>query len=574
MPMLSQLLREHVCGSLWVMPRILLILVWPDSIFTLFYRNFLHHFIVMPLRCGRKLIMKTMFVITDGTPVRQKQFREKEMDRLTDKKWLVLGCIVLLQGCLDSQPNIVVTAENGLNTAQATGNTADNNGDIADSSNNDSVNEALTQAINLSSNGMGLDWLKLPQSNDFQRIPQDPLNPITAEKVQLGKLLFHDTALATIGQSGERHSWSCASCHHAAAGFKSGVRQGIGEGGTGFGVDGSDRVLAAGFDAHAPAKAANKPDIQPFASPTILNSAYQNVMLWNGQFGHAIGDPVNTGLSTDTLMTPGTPKAENVRRLPGLEIQAIAGLGVHRLNVENNSVLQTNDEYRQLFQAAYPGGASDVKQAAANAIAAYERTVLANQAPFQRWLNGETTALTDAEKRGGALFFGKANCADCHRGPALSSEHGASENDMFMAIGFKDFDSGAQAGVHGPISDADKAGRGGFTGEAEDEFKFKVPQLYNLADTNVFGHGASFSSIRAVLEYKNQAVSENPECASSLDYRLTPLNLSERELDDLEQFLTTALHDPALERYQPQQVPSGECIIVDPKTVNTFGLCQ
>jgi len=508
----------------------------------------------------------------------------------TIKNLSVLVGALVLQGCLDSEPNVTVTGEDDLFISNAIDNSnSDGSATTAESTNSnesstagdttagtsisDELNEELKFTISQASGGAGLDWLKLPMSDDFNAIPHDVSNPITAEKVALGQFLFHDTALATIGQSTESKSWSCASCHHASAGFKSGVPQGIGEGGTNFGFECSQRVLAVGFDGNAAKDAANKPDIQPLTSPSILNTAYQNVMLWNGQFGHAVGDPVNTGIDNAILMTEGTPKAENARRLPGLEIQAVAGLGVHRLNVESNSELQTNPKYQSMFQAAYPNGTNDVKLAAANAIAAYERTVLANQAPFQRWLNGEQSALNSAEKRGGVLFFGKAGCAECHRGPGLSSELGAAENDMFMALGFNDFDQQKQAQVHGPVTDADRAGRGGFTSEEADKFKFKVPQLYNLSDTNVFGHGASFTSLRDVIEYKNLAVSQNPECAADLDTRFKPLNLSVNEMDDLEVFLTTALYDPNLKRYQPASVPSGECIIVDPKTVETHGLC-
>ena len=69
------------------------------------------------------------------------------------------------------------------------------------------------------------------------------------------------------------------------------------------------------------------------------------------------------------------------------------------------------------------------------AVAAYERTVLANQAPFQAWLRGNTGALTDRQKAGATVFFGKAGCVSCHTGPALNSM-------AFHAIGMNDLDDG------------------------------------------------------------------------------------------------------------------------------------
>jgi len=431
----------------------------------------------------------------------------------------------------------------------------------------------LRAAITANQSGRTLNDYILPDSDDYAQIPQDPSNPLSDAKVELGQLLYHDTAIATEGRSDNSQTWSCATCHHAAAGFKSGVIQGIGEGGIGFGANGSDRELIASFDADAEADSNRKPDLQPFTSPTVLNTAYQDVMLWNGQFGNSQNGIVNSGIPESILSKPNTPKAENARHLSGIETQAIAGMDVHRLSVLSNSVLQTNTTYQSLFNAAFQDGSDDVKSDAGKSIAAFERTVLANQAPFQLWLRGDNSAISDIEKQGGLLFFGKAGCSDCHTGPALSSAVGATEEEIFMAIGFNDFDSEAQHRVHGPITEADKLGRGGFTEEAEDNYKFKIPQLYNLNDTRVFGHGGSFTSIRDVLEYKNRGVAENLEAIENLDVRFVPLNLTPVELDQLEIFIKISLYDPDLMRYQPIEVPSGECVIVDPLTIDTQGFC-
>jgi len=391
------------------------------------------------------------------------------------------------------------------------------------------IEQQLIGAMTARSGGAGLGAFKLPSSNDYQAIPQDPANPISAEKVALGQMLFHDTAFALDGRSDDTQTWSCASCHHAAAGFKSGVKQGLGEGGVGFGDDGSERVLSNRFDALADKDADNLPDIQPVTSPATLNVAYQDVMLWNGQFGHSQNGTINAGIDAAILATPGTPKVANDRRLSGVETQAVAGLGVHRIKVDADTPLQSNAEYRDLYNAAYPQSAGDMLQDAALAIAAFERTILANQAPFQRWLAGETTAMNSKEMRGALLFFGKANCAACHTGPALSSATGAPADEVFFAIGMDDFNL-ADPTIHGKVSDNDKRGRGGFTGVEADNFKFKVPQLYNLADSPVFGHGASFDSIKGVVDYKNRGVPQINLPAGQLDTRFTPLGVTSDEI--------------------------------------------
>jgi cytochrome c peroxidase len=416
---------------------------------------------------------------------------------------------------------------------------------------------ALIEKIETSAQA-NMSALVLPDSDDFTNIPQDPNNPITAEKVALGQLLYHETALAANPNNPNNPgTYSCASCHHAAAGFKAGIPQGIGEGGQGFGENGQGRVFEAGFSADSE-DSTMVPDIQPVTSPAVLNAAFQEVMLWNGQFGNVSGGTINAGLAEDVLATPETPKAENARGLAGLEIQAIAGTGVHRLSMTDDSILQTNEEYVALFQAAYPDGSTDVLSDASKAIAAYERTILANQAPFQSYLKGDYSALSVEEVRGATLFFGDAGCSDCHRGPALSSEIGATEDEMFFAIGFSDFDPNDPQ-IQGTVNDATARGRGGFTGEEADNYKFKVPQLYNLADAPVFGHGASFRSIRDVVVYKNAAVPQKILPVGTLDSRFVPLGLSDEDIDAITAFLTTSLRDPNLSRYTPATLPSGNC---------------
>jgi len=416
----------------------------------------------------------------------------------------------------------------------------------------------LEKTLIAESGGVGVTAYRLPDSNDYSRIPQDPANPLTEAKVALGQMLFHETALAMNGVNPEHSGdWSCASCHQALAGFKSGVLQGIAEGGEGFGLAGEGRHLMMGFDADS-ADPEMLPDVQPLTSPAVLNVAYQDVMLWNGQFGNAINGVVNLGLDETVLMPVGTPKAANSRQLAGVETQAVAGLGVHRLKVVDDTVLQSNSTYQALFDRAFPQGSLDVLEDAGKAIAAYERTILANQAPFQRWLRGETSAMSVEELRGALLFFGAAGCSQCHRGPAFSSEVGATEAEMFMAIGFADFDIDNPA-VTGHVDDASAKGRGGFTGEAADNYKFKVPQLYNLLDTTVFGHGGTFTSVREVIAYKNAGVAQKALPDGALDARFRPLGLTEAEMDDLTAFLEISLYDANLMRYQPSALPSGAC---------------
>lgn len=211
------------------------------------------------------------------------------------------------------------------------------------------------------------------------------------------------------------------------------------------------------------------------------------------------------------------------------------------------------ESYRSLFEKAFPDipeNARYTAQVIGLAIAAYERTLLSNKAPFQLWLKGDEQALTPNQLEGVRLFFSKAECFKCHAGPALNSMN-------FYALGMEDL-SGAN--VIGNITDAVRKGRGGFTGNSEDDYKFKVPQLYNLKDVNFLGHGGSFSSVREVILYKNNGVPENgivPNDLLASDFHA--LGLEDYEIDALVDFVENGLYDPDLERYEPTLLPSGYC---------------
>ncbi|TDQ32341.1 cytochrome-c peroxidase [Zeaxanthinibacter enoshimensis] len=382
--------------------------------------------------------------------------------------------------------------------------------------------------------------LRMPNSNDYSRIPSDPNNPLTAEKIRLGQFLFHETGIALNPvQEVGRGTYSCASCHNAGAAMQSGRLQGIAEGGEGFGISGEARKISASYDE-------TNVDVQPIRVPSVLNTAYQEVVLWNGQFG-SFGPNSNT----QSQWTAGTVKETNHLGFQGLEIQAIAGLGMHRMLIDEAFIRET--PYQALFDEAFPDVDPTIrytKRTGGLAIAAYVRSLLANRSPFQKWLRGIDEAMTEEQIKGGILFFGKARCYQCHSGPGL--------NGMgFHALGMKDLDSGAMIGS---VDEATRKGRGGFTGRSGDDYTFKTPTLYNLKDVNHLGHGGSFRTIREVLNYKNLAVPENegvPE--SSISTNFIPLNLSQKEIDQLEKFIAEALYDPDIERYIPLSTPLNSC---------------
>ncbi len=403
------------------------------------------------------------------------------------------------------------------------------------------IDKDLVAVLKSQSPTSSLDYFLLPDSDDYHKIPQDPKNPITRAKVTLGSFLFHETGLSSDAKDPRMAgTFSCASCHHASAGFQAGTFQGIGEGGLGFGRQGESRRPKTDIADH---------DVQPIRTPSAMNGAYQKNQLWNGQFG---ATALNSG--TESQWKAGTPIETNFLGYEGLEIQAIAGMGVHRLNI--NEQILNNSTYKKLFDDAFPDVPVDkryTKEFAGLAIAAYERTLLANEAGFQKFLRGNTFAMRENEKRGAMLFFGKANCNACHTGPALNSMN-------FYALGLSDLVDCPEPTLKTKPVDAAHLGRGGFTGKKEDEFKFKVPQLYNLKDSPFFGHGASHRTIRQIIQYKNNAIPENNKVPfSQLDPAFVKLGLTENEISDLEAFLSQSLHDYNLNRYVPSSLPTGLC---------------
>lgn len=398
------------------------------------------------------------------------------------------------------------------------------------------LNQALQTRLAELGGPEGLAAFTFPDRNNLSSIPQDPLNPLTQAKVTLGQYLFHETALGVRNLNARgRGTYSCASCHHTKAGFQAGVIQGIGEGGIGYGKNGEARRKHPRYDEALL-------DVEPIRTPATLSLNWQETLGWVGQYGADAGAP---GLDQF-----GTLRAANASGFKALEVHALHSLSKYRLDV---SGIAGDSTYKALYAQAFPEAPFLMNNTqTALALAAYQRTLLPDEAPFQRWLKGNHIAMSGAELRGALLFFGKAACHTCHTGPALNS-------DGFYALGMKDL---AGFGVYGPQGASVPINKGleNVTRNTEDLFKFKTPQLYNLLDAPYYGHGASFQTVREVVQYKNKAVPENAGVdVGQLPAGFVPLNLSRSEVQDLTAFLETGLRDPNLRRFEPKTIPSGQC---------------
>jgi hypothetical protein len=222
------------------------------------------------------------------------------------------------------------------------------------------------------------------------------------------------------------------------------------------------------------------------------------------------------------------------------------------------------------------------------AQATFLRTVVTRNTPFDKFLAGENGALTPAQQRGAKLFFTKAEdrgagCFGCHSGPMLNKQPddpdvagiGQFVEQNFFNIGIGDHPVQALNALARGRLDASKLGKDGFPYHAEDTgrqeitqnsgdaFKFRAITLRQLRDARTFFHNGSFTKIRDVVEYFNAGIAQDPTAgaAVTLSKRFTHprgdgtprgLGLSERQVDDLTDFLENGLYDPAFVHHDPR----------------------
>ena len=366
-----------------------------------------------------------------------------------------------------------------------------------------------------------------------------PPSPGTPQE-ELGRLLFWDPVL-----SGPMDV-SCATCHHPDFAYADGRALSLGPGAVGLGPDRVD--LAGGV---IPVAQRN--------SPTLLNVAYNGL---DRQRRRRRGGPRFTPLPAD-LETVNQERAPMFwdRRARSLETQALLPLAIREEmrgdaypeEVAVDSVvarLRAIPEYVSLFREVYGEETSIDATQIAGAIAAFERTLIARNSPFDRFLAGDVDALTTQQRRG-LDEFNEADCSDCHRGPMLS-----------------DFNMHAEGVAENPLLAEPDAGDG--------RFRFRTPTLRNVAVTAPYMHNGMLGTLEEVLAFYDRGRSENPNVSNRRrrrgdddrrdDVPATPGRLSGRfrgvddmtvqQQEDIIAFLE-ALTDPDFDRTIPARVPSG-----------------
>jgi len=316
-------------------------------------------------------------------------------------------------------------------------------------------------------------------------------NEVTAERVALGRLLYFDPVLSGANDV------SCATCHHPDLGLTDGRGLSMGKGGKGLG----------------PQREGGTPIRR--GAPTIWNAAFNARQFWDGR-AEDLEDQARFPITSHDEMDQD----------PGALVRE----------------LQAIPEYVRLFDAAYPGkgSAAVTFENVTGAVAAFERTLVSDASPFDRYRLGDTTALGPAERRGLVLFRSlKTRCFECHGFPTMA-------NPDFKVIGVPD--------LPGQKEDRGRAEAGG--GPAY-ERAFKVPTLRNVALTAPYMHNGRFKTLAEVLSFyaKGGGRGEGLELAN-LDDKIRVFSLSTAEQQDLIAFLN-ALTDETRRPVIPERVPSG-----------------
>jgi cytochrome c peroxidase len=181
--------------------------------------------------------------------------------------------------------------------------------------------------------------------------------------------------------------------------------------------------------------------------------------------------------------------------------------------------------YVDAFRSAFGNDAIN-RHNIERAIATFERSIISNRAPFDRWIDGDKKAISEQAKRGFDLFNGKANCAACHSSWAFTD---GSFHDIGSATG-------------------EDIGRGQFFPTSKKlKYAFKTPTLRDIARRAPYMHDGSIATLPEVIELYNRGGIDRP----SRSIEIKPLGLTDHEKADIVAFLETLTGDP-----KPETVPT------------------
>lgn len=327
-------------------------------------------------------------------------------------------------------------------------------------------------------------WRTLPD-----RAPAPDWNPTTPEKVALGERLFHDPSLSIDG------TISCSSCHD--------VHKGAGE---------DHRSGSLGVGGQVGSRNA----------PTVWNAGFQAVLFWDGRAA---------SLEDQAKGPPTNPKEMGMPSLEAVEQR-----------------VRDNPSYREPFARAFGAGQPITINQITAAIAAYERTLITTDTPYDRFVRGDSKALNAAQLRGMALFQ-SVGCIMCHSGPNFS---GASVFDPPPATQrlFPVFDSPKYVKRYNLTRDV------GANAPGSKQGVWRIPSLRNVALTAPYFHNGSVDNLPEAVRImatvqRGKRISNDARDTETIVWsqqektiaRLEAAPLSERDVQDIVEFLKSLSSD-------------------------------
>jgi len=258
-------------------------------------------------------------------------------------------------------------------------------------------------------------------------------NPTTHEKVELGRMLYFDPRLSSTG------TVSCFSCHN----------------------------LAEGGDDHRPTSIGVHGQKGGRNAPTVWNAAFLSAQFWDGRAPtleeQAKGPPANP---IEMGMADLDDVVRRVERIPG---------------------------YRPYFEAAFGEGNVITMDNIARAIAAYERTLITPNTPYDRYVKGDKSALTEQQVRG-MKTFREVGCTTCHQGPMFAGPELPTGTGFFMKFPLQ-----TESPYVAKYDLMQDKGRAEATGNAADAHMWRVPTLRNLVYTAPYMHNGSVKSLQEAV---------------------------------------------------------------------------
>jgi cytochrome c peroxidase len=401
-------------------------------------------------------------------------------------------------------------------------------------------------------------------------------NEYKVEKFELGRLLFFDKII-----SGNKNI-SCASCHHPLTGSGDGLSLPLGEGARGLGI--SRAETSTKIHERVPR---NSPHLFNVGHEDIPNYFADGRVEKNKHFqsnaktpaGHDLPEGFESILAAQAVF-PITSPVEMAGQAHENEIGASASIsdfkGVWR---KTTSRIVAIAEYVELFKKAYPNKVTSKEDInithIGNAIATFEKNAFkANDAPYDRYISGDLSALSNRQIQGMKLFNQKGKCISCHSGELFS-------DFKFYSISQPQIGPGKGVG----FKSREDFGRELVTKNIKDRYRFRTPSLRNIKVTAPYGHSGAYNSLnkmiqhhvnpeKMLLEYNIDKNTSLPIIKNSLDSiilnnkilnrkilassDLPSISIVDSEIDLIIEFLGSLTDERCLDmrKFVPKRVPS------------------